>query len=185
FSKQKKTRGLPVMKDAVTLLFLLLLFGSEGALWIKNPMHIPADFITARLLGVELFEETGTAMEPTVPAGRHVLVCAWPYLTGSPRIGDVVAFVYSSDPSIADVKRIVATGGSTVEFRDGLLYVDGKRTEESYLRAQPAGNPDSMPPSLVPHDSYFVLADNRAGSEDSRSYGPIGRDRIIGKKCPR
>jgi signal peptidase I len=172
------------MKDFVTLAFLLLLFGSEGALWIDNPMHIPANFISARLLGVQLFEEPGSAMEPTVPAGRHVLVCAWPYLRGSPRVGDVVAFVYPNDPSIADLKRVVAMGGSTVEFRDGLLYVDGKRADESYLHAPPADNPDSLPPRLVPRDSYYVLGDNRIGSEDSRSYGSIPRDRIIGKQCP-
>jgi signal peptidase I len=173
------------MKDALTfVLLLLLLFGSEGALWIDNPMHIPADFISARLLGVQMFQEPGTAMEPAVLPGRHVLVCAWPYLKGKPRVGEVVAFVYPLDPSIADLKRIVATGGSTVEFRDGLLYVDGKRIDEPYLRGPPAGNPDVMPPLLVPADSYFVLADNRLGSEDSRSYGPIPRDRIIGEECP-
>jgi len=173
------------MKDfIVALVFLVLLFGSEGALWIDNPMHIPADFITARLLGIELFQELGTAMEPSVPAGRHVLVCAWSYLRDSPRVGDVIAFVYPSDPSIADLKRVVAIGGSTVEFRDSQLYVDGKRIDEAYLRAPPAGNPDFMPPLLVPRDSYFVVADNRLGAEDSRSYGPIRRDRIIGKQCP-
>jgi signal peptidase I len=169
------------MKDAITAAFVLLLLGSEAALWVDNPMHIPASFVPARLVGFQLFTEQGTTMEPAIPAGRHVLVVAWPYLKGAPRIGDVIAFEYPLDPSIADLKRVVALGGSTVESRDGVLYVDGMRASEPYLSAPLASVPD-FAPVHVPPGSVFVLGDNRLESEDSRIYGPIARDRIIGKR---
>jgi signal peptidase I len=114
-----------MMKPVLTLIMLALLIGLEAFLWVTNPMHIPAMFVPERAFGLQLFREPGPAMEPTLPADQRVLVSFWPYWTQQPRVGDIVAFAYPPDPSIADVKRIVATGGSTVEIRDGMLLVDG------------------------------------------------------------
>jgi signal peptidase I len=170
------------MRHLLTLLVLALLVGFEFTLWLTNPLHIPSAFLPARALGLQLFREPGPAMEPTVPAEQHVLVSAWAYWREQPRVGDIVAFAYPADPAVADVKRIVAAGGSTVEIQDGVLLVDGKKHEEPYLNAAAGRIHRDMHSVSVPTNSYFVMGDNRDVSEDSRDYGFIARDRIIGKQ---
>ncbi|HET9443753.1 MAG TPA: signal peptidase I [Acidimicrobiales bacterium] len=83
-------------------------------------------------------------------------------------------------PSTEDyIKRVVALGGETVEGRDGHVYVDGLRLEEPYL-------PDGMvtadfAPVTVGEGQLWVMGDNRANSSDSRVFGPIGEDLVVGR----
>ena len=170
------------MKPVLTLLALALVIGLEVVLWVTNPMHIPNSFLPARAFGLQLFREPGPAMQPTVRADQRVLVASWPYWHQQPRVGDIVAFAYPADPAIADVKRIVASGGSTVEMRDGMLFVDGKKQQEPYLNPSGGRTRRDMHIESIPADSYFVMGDNRDVSEDSRNYGFIARDRIIGRQ---
>jgi signal peptidase I len=160
---------------------LLALIGAEASLWWFNPMHIPGNFVLARALGLQSFRATGPAMEPTVPQGQSVLVSSWPIWRDGPQPGDVVAFIYPGNPYIADLKRVVACSGSTIQIKAGVLYVDGRKQDEPYLHPIDGRILLSTPPVSVPPNSYFVLGDNRDASEDSRSYGPIARDQIIGK----
>ncbi|HEY6457233.1 MAG TPA: signal peptidase I [Steroidobacteraceae bacterium] len=153
------------MKPLPTMITLALLIGLEATMWVTNPMHIPASFAPTRALGLQLFREPGPAMEPTLAPDQQVLVSFWPYWTHRPRVGD-----------------IVAAGGSTVEIRDGVLLVDGKKQQSSYLKAPDGRTRRDMHLESVPANSYFVLGDNREVSEDSRNYGFVERDRIIGKQ---
>jgi signal peptidase I len=162
--------------DALNILTLLLvaaLLGAEVTLWAVNPLGVPARFLPARAVGLQLFR---------APEGQRVLVSAWPYWHDQPHAGDVVAFVYPGNPDLADLKRVVAVGGSAVEFRRGVLYIDGVRHSEPYLNRVDAAAQISMKPVKVPANSFFVMADNREQGEDSRSYGPIARSSIIGKQ---
>ncbi len=171
------------MKDLLTaLVFLLALAGIEGVLWMRNPLRIPDGFLPARAFGLQVFEELDGSMEPAVPTGHHVLVSAWPYWLRKPQVGDVIAFVYPRDAALADLKRIVACAGSTVEIRQGVVYVDGKLQQSGAARVGMSRFNSLFPPRVIPADSYFVLGDDAAFSEDSRSYGVIPRDRIIGKQ---
>ena len=169
------------MKDVLLLLLVLALVGSEATLWYQNPMHVPPDFLPARALGFELCHELSTSMEPTVRNGQHVIVSSWAYWGREPAVSDVVAFVYPDDPSLADLKRIVAVGGSTIEIERGEVYVDGKRLLEPYVRSSIKNTYRSLSKRLIPTNSFFVMGDNRDGSEDSRDYGAIPRAQIIGK----
>ena len=168
------------VSDAANLLILVL--GGEVVLWAVNPLGIPARFLPARAVGLQVFHEQGPAMEPTVADGERVIVSAWAYWHDQPQAGDIVAFAYPDNPDLADLKRVVAVGAATVEIRQGVLYVDGVRQAEPYLLAADTGPPVTMAPVQVPADHYFVLADNRGPSEDSRHYGPIPRTSIIGKR---
>jgi len=164
------------MRDVITLPVIALVIGIEIFVWVRNPMHVPSAFLPARAFGLQVFQELGPSMEPAVSSGHHLLVSSWSYWKGDPQVGDVIAFAYPLDPSVADLKRIVATPGATVEIRDGVTLVDGR----------PAGltNPTvrSMPRMQIPAGRYFVLGDNASQSEDSRSYGLIARASIIGKR---
>lgn len=163
-------------------LFILLIFAAEVALWVDNPMRIPKGFMPARAFGLQMFKEQDSSMKPAISPGQYVIVSAWPYWRHEPQVGDVVAFRYPPNPTVADVKRIVAVGGSTVGMRNGIVYVDGKSERgalQRYLAAPVDGS--DMPAMRVPRGSYFVLGDDGAASEDSRDYGVIQRDHIIGE----
>lgn len=115
-----------------------------------------------------------------------------------PRPGDVIVFQWPVDPSRDFIKRVVAGPGQTVEIRNKTVYVDGVAREEPYARytasrrrpadyenpkIEPpgAGNRDFYGPVVVPEGNYFVLGDNRDQSEDSRYWGFLDEDLIIGK----
>jgi signal peptidase I len=163
----------------ITGSFVLLMLMAEAALWVRNPMHIPVAFMPARAFGLQVFRELDASMEPTISPRQHVVVSAWAYWTRQPQVGDVVAFLYPPNPTLADLKRVVAAGGSTVEIRNGITYVDGRRHQGS--RANPTVDGGDMPVTRVPPGSYFVMGDDRADSEDSRDYGVIQRAHIIGE----
>lgn len=112
-----------------------------------------------------------------------------------PRVGEIVAFRYPPDPAISYVKRVVATGGTTVEMRKGALYVDGQVVDEPWLPAVPIRTAvyDGMTTSLreedihsdlapraVPENHFFVLGDNRGNSSDCRVWGFVPRENMIG-----
>jgi signal peptidase I len=122
-------------------------------------------------------------MEPTLLENSIFLVSAWPYLRSKPRSGDIVVFKYPPDPRIAYVKRIIATSGSTVEIADGVVLVDGRPLSEEYVAKGMAASEYSkaMRRVRVPPTSYFVMGDNRDDSADSRSWGFLPRDHIIGE----
>ena len=95
-----------------------------------------------------------------------------------PRRGDVIVFKYPLDPGRDFVKRVIGLPGETVEIRRGVVTIDGLPLDEPYLTERDLG---TMGPSLVPPESYFVIGDNRNGSSDSRHWGPVPLENIVGK----
>jgi signal peptidase I len=81
------------------------------------------------------------------------------------------------------IKRIVALPGDTFEMREGVVYIDGERTdfESRPNEYGPQLDNTEWTPVKVPDDHLFVLGDNRGNSSDSRVFGPVGRDKVIGK----
>ena len=171
------------LQDVIASLLVLLVLGAEGVLWVRNPLHVPAAFIPARAFGLQVFKEADSSMKPTISRGQYVLVSAWSYWRGEPRAGDLVVFQYPRDPSLGDLKRIVAVTGATVEIRHDIVYVDGKPEVSTRLQRYASlsvSRPD-MPAMRVRAGTYFVMGDNAESSEDSRNYGVIPRERILGK----
>jgi signal peptidase I len=152
------------MRGLWLALLLLLVLVVDGFIFVTNPLHVPAGNLPARLLGLQSFQELDPSMEPTFSEKTNLLVSAWPYWHGNPVPGDIVAFTYPPDHSQADVKRVIALAGSTVEIRNSVVLVDGKPIDEPYLHA------------VIPH--WNVPRDR---SEDSRRWGAIARDSIIGR----
>jgi len=166
----------------VAVLFLLVL-AADGFIFATNPLHVPEGNLPARLLGLQSFQELDPSMEPTLPERKSLLVSAWPYWHADPQPGDIVAFTYPPDHSQADVKRVIALAGSTVEIRNSVVLVNGKVIEEPYLHGViPNWNVSrSMGRITVPAGKLFVMGDNRDQSEDSRRWGAIARESIIGR----
>jgi signal peptidase I len=118
-------------------------------------------------------------MEPTLLTGDRIIVSKFSYYFREPERGDVIVFKYPLDPKRAFVKRVAALGGETVAVRDGRLYVDGVPVVEEYL--SPGVSYRDFGPLRVPEGSLFMLGDNRANSDDSRVWGDLDEDLVIGK----
>ena len=120
----------------------------------------------------------GPSMQPNLHYDQRVMVEKVTYrLMHGPRRGDVVVIdVPGEDEPL--IKRVVALPGEMVEVRGGRVFVDGQLQEEPWTTRQ--GGPD-YPPTVMPPLHIFVLGDNRGSSRDSRSFGPVSVDQIVGR----
>jgi signal peptidase I len=138
-------------------------------------------FVLAQLIMVSVaqaFQVEQYSMEPTLLPHDRVLVDKLSYRLRGPRRGDVIVLRYPLNPERNYIKRIVALPGDTVEIRAGRLYVNGTPVDEPYLNGTPQG---SFGPVTVPAGAVFVLGDNRNNSEDSRSFGPLKTEFVVGQ----
>lgn len=133
----------------------------------------------ARLIGVD-----GRSMVPTLQNGDRLLVVS-PLLTDDYRQGDIVVLRKQSFLEEPIVKRVIATGGQTVDidFSSGSVYVEGRELEEPYIAELTFEEEGMKFPLTVPEGSVFVMGDNRNHSNDSRDYrlGTVDERYIIGK----
>ena len=120
------------------------------------------------------------SMQPTLFDGDRILFNRVVYHFRDPASGDVIVFRSPVTEGEDLVKRIVvAVAGDTVAVNDGRLYVNGVAQDEPYLSEQDfAGD---YPETVIPTGHVFVMGDNRNNSGDSRLFGPIDTDSIIGK----
>ncbi len=123
------------------------------------------------------------SMEPTLAVGDRVLVNKLAYRIGDIGRGDLVVFERPPSEPESDVndliKRVIAFGGETIEARDGRVLVDGRPLREPYL--PPGTVTGDLPAQTVPEGHLFVLGDNRGDSRDSRRFGPIDEDLVVGR----
>lgn len=135
--------------------------------------------VLIRLFVLEPFYIPSGSMEPTLREHDRIIVSKLNYHFQEPKRGDIVVFKYPVDPRRNFVKRLIAAGGETVQIKNSRLYINGEPVPEDYL---PRGLrfPD-YGPVTVPEGSYFMMGDNRNNSEDSRVWGFLPRNLIVGK----
>src|SRR3989338_4916612 len=127
----------------------------------------------------------GASMEPNFQNGNYLIVDEISYRLSSPKRGEVIVFKYPLNPSQRYIKRIIGLPGETVEIRDGKIDVYNQNgvpqliDEFSYLPEffETSGNTELR----LSQGEYFVLGDNRAASSDSRRWGTLPRENIIGR----
>ena len=124
------------------------------------------------------YRVSGDCMRPHLATGERVLAYKLAYAIHGPRRGDIVIFEYPRDPRQTFVKRVVGLPGDRVSITSGQVYVDGAPLPEPYRTYAAHGD---MAPQLVPHESYFVLGDNRDVSDDSRDWGDLPRRNILAR----
>jgi signal peptidase I len=133
---------------------------------------------------IQAFYIPSSSMEPTLDVGDRVLVNKLSYRLHDVNRGDLVVFELPEGQSEGArdlIKRVIALPGETVEGRDGVVVIDGRVLDEPYL---PEGaRTEAFDPVEVPEDQVFVMGDNRSpgGSRDSRIFGPIAQDDIVGR----
>jgi signal peptidase I len=124
------------------------------------------------------------SMEPTLFKDDRVIVNKLSYRWGDISRGDVIVFgrpeAATGDPEMHEfIKRVIGLPGDDLEARDGELYVNGFRLDEPYL---PEGaTTDNLPLTTVPEGHLWVMGDNRNFSSDSRAFGPIREDSVVGR----
>lgn len=123
------------------------------------------------------------SMVPTLVPGDRILVTKFNYWFSQPKRGDVIVFKYPVNPDKDFVKRIIALGGETLSIRNNNVYINGEKLEEPYLKKGIVTR--DFGPVTVPEDSVFVMGDNRPDSRDSRYWGALDKDLIIGKAVVR
>lgn len=148
----------------------------------RTIVSLSAQLAMLALIAAALFMRTspvdGLSMEPRVRAGELLLINTVAYKLGTIRRGDVVAFRHDAPNPETYIKRIVGLPGERVEVRDGVVTVDGRALAEPYVRFT---DRRSAPAVVVPQHAYYVLGDNRAESDDSRNWGVLHEDDIVGK----
>jgi signal peptidase I len=168
-SQRARNSGFPALLERRLLVFLLLLLLSVLCYFTINRYALSTVVVQGR------------SMAPTLEDGDHFLLNRLSYLCRAPKRGDLVVL---RDPGHNDlaVKRIVALPGERLEIKQGKVFVNGRRFVEIYLPANtqtllPAAHESSF---TLGTDQYFVLRDNREDSEDSRFYGPVLKECIVG-----
>jgi signal peptidase I len=131
---------------------------------------------------VQNFNIEGHSMEPNLHDQELILVDKWTYLFRAPARGDVIVFVAPPQPSQDYIKRVIGIPGDVITVQNTTVIVDGVTLNETYVDPRNQGNMfRSISNMVVPPDDYFVLGDNRAGSSDSRDWGFVPKQNIIGR----
>lgn len=150
-----------------------------------------------RAFVVQAFKIPTGSMRTTLLEGDIILVNKFVYgakipftdlrlpVFSQPKRGDVIVFIYPENPKKDFIKRLIALPGETVEIRNGTIYINDKPLLDSlfsqryyYNRGEFAEEGRKI---VVPSDSFFVLGDNSASSQDSRYWGFVPHKNILGK----
>jgi signal peptidase I len=117
------------------------------------------------------------SMVPTLHPGDFVIVNKLGYKLGKPAYGDIIVFRLPRDPSQRYIKRVIGLPGDEISIRGGSVFINGEQLIEPYVSVTTSrgGNWN------VPADFYFVMGDNRNNSSDSRVWGYVPAENIIGR----
>ena len=155
-----------------------------GKSWLRESLEsiIPA-LIIVLLINAFLAQATrveGQSMEPSLHNNERLIIEKVSYHLRPPERGEIVVLHIPGreEPSTPLIKRVVGLPGESVEIHDGKVYIQGKVLDEPYLTQMTYGN---MPARIVPPNNVFLLGDNRNASNDSRFFGMVPFDKIVGR----
>lgn len=140
-----------------------------------------------RLFVLQPYEIPSGSMEETIQVGDMLFSEKISYYVGEPAYGDIVTFADPEIPSRTLIKRVIATGGQTVDLADGRVLIDGQPIDEPYTGGKPtypldpAWNVELSYPYVIPHGELWVMGDNRTNSQDSRYFGSVPVESVTGK----
>lgn len=146
---------------------------------LLQPLVIAVALALALRSVIDIYSIPSDSMEPALQAGDHILVT--PYRFGAaPDRGHVVVFRAPQNVHEFVVKRVIAVPGDVVATTsNGEVTIGGQRIAEPYLRQSVTSG--TIAPQIVPGGCYFVMGDNRRDSLDSRSWGVLPANLIVGR----
>ena len=165
---------------------------------ISESILIGLLFFLALNLTLQNYVVRGDSMLPNYVSEQRVLVLKFSYIGNilpkdivnnnsyylqpfDPRRGDIVVFKYPSNVKRKFVKRIIGLPGDNISIRNGFVFVNNIKIKEPYLESDKYRGYDNFGPVTVDPNHIFVLGDNRRVSNDSRNWGQVNYDFVIGK----
>jgi signal peptidase I len=130
-------------------------------------------------VAIQNYRIEGSSMEPNFHNGEYLLVNKLAYRLGEYQRGDVIVFKYPNDTTKDYIKRVIGLPGDTVEIRDGMLFVNDQLVSEPY-QVMPMNYLSEMPRVVEP-GTLYVMGDNRPASSDTRDWGLLDQDLVIGQ----
>lgn len=144
---------------------------------VLEPIAIAIGLAAAARAALHIYSIPSRSMAPTLEPGDQIVVTR--YFRSQPERGHVIVFRSPVDGTELMVKRVIALPGDLVDSRLGYVRIGGHTLPEPYvLRAAATGAIESQ---LIPAESYYVLGDNRDDSFDSRSWGVVRREQVVGR----
>ena len=145
-----------------------------------------AVFLVIYLFLFRPYKVEGTSMYPNFYDQEYVLTNLITLRLQTPKLGDVIVFKAPPEPEKDYIKRIIGVPGDKVSVKDGEVYLNGKILDESKflkpsVKTFPGAFLKDSDEVTVPNDEYFVMGDNRNASSDSREWGFVKKDEVIGE----
>lgn len=162
---KKKNSLLRLLIEMLIIVVVAIVLATLFTRYVMQPYEIPS-----------------ASMENTIEIGDRIFSEKVSYVFGDPQQGDIITFADPEDPDRILIKRVIATGGQTVDIMDNQVYVDGILLDEPYTEGKPTTDlhSDIRYPYTVPDGYVWVMGDNRTNSADSRAFGPIPLDSVTG-----
>jgi signal peptidase I len=152
---------------------------------LETVVFIGSLFIVVYLFLMQPNQVKGESMFPTFSNGDYILTSKITYKLRDFQRGDVIVFKSPKNPDIDYIKRIIALPGDRILFKDSKVYVNDTLITENYLSAPnnlwETGFAKEGQEIIVPQNNLFVMGDNRPHSSDSREFGPIHFNSVIGQ----
>ena len=140
-------------------------------------------FLPFRMYIAKPFIVSGASMSPNFETGNYLIIDEISYKLGEPQRGEVIVFKYPNDPSRFFIKRIIGLPNETIKIKDNEViiknesYPEGMKLDEVYLKKPTEQNIERT----LGNKEYFVMGDNRTNSSDSRFWGPLNKEFIVGR----
>lgn len=160
---------------------------STGRQILETVIMVAIAFAVAQVVKtylVQPFVIPSGSMIPTIQEHNRVLAEKLTYrFSRDPKYKEIVVFRNPMGNPPILIKRVIAVGGQTVDLRDGAVWVDGERLDEPYTYSLPSlpESPAITYPFTVPDNSVWMMGDNRTNSGDSREFGPVNVDEVLGR----
>jgi len=170
--------------------------GSAEALIEKKKPNFLSDIITFSIIAILIvapirlfiaqpFIVSGASMEPTFKTGEYLIIDQLSYSFDAPKRGEVIIFRYPNEPSKFFIKRVIGLPNETVELHGKEIVIKNSEHPSGIILDEPyleEGNRNVTNMTTTLRDNeYFVLGDNRRASSDSRIWGPLAEDFIVGR----
>ena len=139
-------------------------------------------------LATSRFFIQGPSMQPNFHAGEFLIVSRLHYLLSQPQHGDIVVFDAPGDDTRRDnpllIKRLIGLPGDHIQIENSQVFVNGVALNETYIN-EPEFRCSQYCDLVLGENEFFMMGDNRNDSNDSRAFGPVTRDRIVGEAIVR
>ena len=151
---------------------------------LETIVFVGSLFIVIYLFILQPNQVRGDSMLPSFVSGDYILTSKITYKLRTPQRGDIIVFKSPGNKDIDYIKRVIGLPGDTIRISNDEVYVNNNRIQEDYISAKTnvwdGGFIKENEPITVPSNQLFVMGDNRPRSSDSREFGTISIDDIIG-----